>query len=88
VLFVKTVASHLFVLVVCCTMLVAFILVTSTFTIQNAGRTQEILFVLPKGTFAGNLSAMWGMKLYSSGHFHLAVLVFLVRERVCVPKSR
>jgi hypothetical protein len=38
------------VLVVCCTMLVALILVTYTFTIQNAGRTQEILFILPKGT--------------------------------------
>jgi ABC-type spermidine/putrescine transport system permease subunit I len=56
----QTGASHLFVLVVCCTMLVALILVTYTFTIQNAGRTQEILFVLLKGMFGGHVSAMWG----------------------------
>jgi uncharacterized membrane protein YbjE (DUF340 family) len=35
VLFVKQ-ASHLFVLVVCCAMLVALVLVTYTFTIQDA----------------------------------------------------
>jgi hypothetical protein len=38
-------------------MLVAIILATHTFTIQIAGRTQENLFVLPKGTFGGNVFA-------------------------------
>jgi hypothetical protein len=35
-------------------MLVALILVTYTFTNQNDGRTQETIFVLPKGTFGEN----------------------------------
>jgi hypothetical protein len=37
----------------------------------------------------GETSQLCGvMKTDSSGHFHLAAIVFLVRERVCVPKSR
>jgi hypothetical protein len=48
-------ASQIFVIVLCCTMLVALISVAYTFTIQNAGRTQKIFVALPKGncTFGG-----------------------------------
>jgi hypothetical protein len=66
----QTGASRRFVLVVCCTMLVALTLVTYTFTIQNAGRTQEILFVSPKGTFRETFQRCGVTKPESSGHFH------------------
>jgi hypothetical protein len=69
-------------------MLVALILVTYTFTIHNAGRTLEILFVFRKVRLWETFQRCGVMKPDSSGHFHLAVLAFLVRERVCVPKSR